>query len=109
MAKWTVVRADRRSEAVACHRDQREHAEQLQSESVRATDKQLPLFVSSEHAIQVREGKELHRRCHPNIIAFPNICFYEGKLLNGENVLGDKYSHPFYESDFFYVGVAGRS
>ena len=103
------MRADRRSEATACHRDQREHAEQLQSESVRATDEQLPLLVSSEYPVQVGKRKGLNRRCHPNIIAFPNICFYEGKLLNGENVLGDKYSHPFYESDFFYVGVDGRS
>lgn len=42
-------------------------------------------------------------RCHPKIAAFPNLCFYEGKLLNGENVQGERYSHQFYETDFFHV------
>ncbi|OAO17990.1 tRNA splicing endonuclease [Blastocystis sp. ATCC 50177/Nand II] len=44
-------------------------------------------------------------RCHPKIAAFPNLCFYEGKLLNGENVQGERYSHQFYETDFFYPVV----
>ena len=43
--------------------------------------------------------------CHPNIIAFPNQCFYDGQLRNGENVAGRAYSHPFYESDYFYVAL----
>ena len=47
----------------------------------------------------------LNRRCHPKIVAFPNLCFYEGKLQNGENVQGDRYNHIFYETDFFYVEV----
>ncbi len=49
----------------------------------------------------------LTRRCHPKIAAFPNLCFYEGKLLNGENVQGERYSHQFYETDFFYVRGIG--
>ena len=44
----------------------------------------------------------LTRRCHPKIAAFPNLCFYEGKLLQGE-----RYSHQFYETDFFYVRGIG--
>ena len=47
----------------------------------------------------------LNSRCHPKIAAFPNLCFYEGKLQNGENVQGDRYNHIFYETDFFYVEV----
>lgn len=42
-------------------------------------------------------------RCHPMIIAFPNLCFYNGQLQNGEIVTSKKYSHVFYESDYFHV------
>ncbi|KAK8807625.1 hypothetical protein WA171_000578 [Blastocystis sp. BT1] len=82
--------------------------------------KQLPATVISENtqnnynlSLFERLTKNFHfsyllntqYRCHPKIIAFPNICFYEGKLQNGENVQGDSYSHQFYESDFFHPVV----
>lgn len=43
------------------------------------------------------------------IIAFPNLCFYNGQLQNGEIVTSKKYSHVFYESDYFHVFINSMS
>eukprot|EP00501_MAST-03F_sp_TOSAG23-6_P002251 GSMAST32.ASY1.ANO1.2351.1 assembled CDS len=74
--------------------------------------RQLPATVLSQQAKKQGYGRSLFERlaqrghpvrmlntqyrCHPKISAFPSLYFYNGKLLDGENVTSNEYDMNFH-------------
>lgn len=44
---------------------------------------------------------DVQYRMHPAISSFPNKQFYNRKLKNGDNVLGENYGNLAYQKDIF--------